>query len=135
MAAARRRPSSRRPRRPRAARPPASTRRPGRPGRPRPPVAYPRSRLRAAVERRSIGPLLLLRRLPRWLVGLALAALLLAGLAVAGPVGAALLLVVALLLAWVGYLSWPALQGPARVPRVVVVLLVLGAAAYQLARK
>ncbi len=87
------------------------------------------------MERRSIGPLLLLRRLPRWLVGLALAALLLAGLAVAGPVGAALLLVVALLLAWVGYLSWPALQGPARVPRLVVVLLVLGAAAYQLTRK
>jgi O-antigen ligase len=86
---------------------------------------------RRAVEQRSAAVLIYLRQLPRWLPPVVLAALLVAGLAVRGPVGAAALCVVAAFLAWLGYLSWPRLAGPGRLGRVAAVALLLGLAALQ----
>jgi len=49
---------------------------------------------------------LFLRQLPAWVVPLVLAALLIAGLALHGWLGAAALCVVAAFVGWLGYLSW-----------------------------
>ncbi len=87
---------------------------------------------RHAVERRSAVFLLFLRGLPRLvppLVALGVAA---AGLAVPGPVGAACLVVVAALLFWLAYLSWPAVPPAGRAVRVGAAVLVLVGAAAQL---
>lgn len=81
-----------------------------------------RSSLRGAVERRSVPVLAVLARQPRVLPALAVAALF-AGLLLLPPPGAAgCLVVLAGLLAWLGYLSWPALQPGARLVRVAVLL-------------
>jgi hypothetical protein len=89
---------------------------------------------RRSVEQRSAVPLLYLRHLPRWVPMIVLAALLVTGLAVPGPVGAAALCLVAAFLAWLGYLSWPRLAGAGRLGRVAAVALVLALAALQAAR-
>jgi hypothetical protein len=89
---------------------------------------------RRSVEQRSATPLVYLRHLPRWVPMIVLAALLVAGLAASGPVGAAALCLVAAFLAWLGYLSWPRLAGAGRAGRVVVVALLLALAAFQAAR-
>jgi hypothetical protein len=89
---------------------------------------------RRSVEQHSAVPLLYLRHLPRWVPMIVLAALLVTGLAVPGPVGAAALCLVAAFLAWLGYLSWPRLAGAGRLGRVAAVALVLALAALQAAR-
>jgi hypothetical protein len=89
---------------------------------------------RRSVEQRSATPLVYLRHLPRWVPMIVLAALLVAGLAASGPVGAAALCLVAAFLAWLGYLSWPRLAGAGRAGRVAVVALLLALAAFQAAR-
>lgn len=66
-----------------------------------------------------------LRALPRAVVPLLVIGLVAAGLLGPPVVGGVLLLVVALLLTWLSYLSWPAIQPPARAIRVVVVALVI----------
>jgi hypothetical protein len=86
------------------------------------------------MEQRSAVALVYLRHLPRWVPPIVLAVLLVAGLAVRGPVGAAALCVVAAFLAWLGYLSWPRLAGAGRLVRVAAVALLLALAAYQAAR-
>jgi uncharacterized RDD family membrane protein YckC len=134
VTADRRRPSSRKPRSPRAARPPqqpgrALSRGPVGSGRP---AAPPSGRARPRVERASATPLVLLTRAPRWLLAVVVAAVLVAGLAVRGPVGAALLLALGVFLAWLLALAWPALPPRGRWTRVAVVLIVLGAAGWQL---
>jgi hypothetical protein len=64
----------------------------------------------------------------------ALLALLIAGLIVAGIGGAVLLLVVAAVTAWLGYLSWPLVAGAGqRAMRVLVTLALIGYAAYKIA--
>lgn len=78
-------------------------------------------RTRRAVERHSAPLLLHIRRLPRWLVALGPLALLLAGLAAPGPFGSAALIALAVLLAWLGYVSWPSLRAPGRVLRLLAV--------------
>ena len=82
-----------------------------------------------AITRRSfeqrMGPLVvLLSGLPRAVPFLVVAALLVSGLLVQGAVGGVLLLVLALLLATLLALSWPALHPGPRVLRVAVVGLV-----------
>src|SRR5437867_12592668 len=62
---------------------------------------------RQAVERFSARPLVFLHRLPRWILLLAALALLITGFAVPGLIGAAALLLVAIFLGWLAYLSWP----------------------------
>jgi hypothetical protein len=86
--------------------------------------------LRRAVERWSATPLVYLHQLPRWVLPLALVALLLAGMLGTGWVGAAALLVLAALLGWLAYLSWPSTPLPGRLLRlgafIVLVLLAAG---------
>ena len=89
---------------------------------------------RRSLEQRSAVVLVYLGRLPRWIAPLAVAAFLVAGLAVRGPVGAAALCVVAAFVAWLGYLSWPRLAGAGRLGRVAAVLLLLALAGYQATR-
>ena len=90
--------------------------------------------IRLAVQRRSAAPLLYLRQLPAWLPPLVLAGLLVAGLALRGPAGAAALCVIAAFIGWLGYLSWPRLAGPGRAGRVAAVACVLALAVLQAVR-
>jgi O-antigen ligase len=87
------------------------------------PAAQPASGLRAAVERVSVGPLTRLTRLPRALPFLVVLGLLVAGIYVGGSVGAALLAVVVLLIAWLLYLGWPRMTTSERLARTAVLLL------------
>jgi uncharacterized YccA/Bax inhibitor family protein len=72
--------------------------------------------------------------LPRWLVPVILAILLVAGLVFSGPIGAALLGVLGLFLAWLVFLSWPALPTTTRIIRIVVVAGILAVAVLQATR-
>ena len=76
--------------------------------------------LRRAVETRSAAPLVFLFRLPRWVLPIALVALLLVGLAVPGLLGALAVLPVLGFVGWLAYLSWPSLGLRARLLRVAV---------------
>jgi uncharacterized protein DUF6703 len=87
------------------------------------------SGLRRRVERWSATPLVFLHQLPRWLLPVVLVALLLAGMLGTGWVGAAALLVLAALLGWLAYLSWPSTPPQGRLLRLAafVVLILLAA--------
>lgn len=85
--------------------------------------------LRRSLERRSGPVLVLLGRAPRAVPFLIVLALLVGGLALTGPAGGVLLLVLLAFAAWVTYLAWPALHPGPRVVRVVVLALLLAAAA------
>lgn len=87
------------------------------------PPAPPPSGLRAAVERVSVEPLTRVSRMPRAVPFLVLLALLVGGLFVGGAVGAALLAVVVLVVAWLLYLGWPRLTTSERLGRTAVLLL------------
>jgi hypothetical protein len=89
---------------------------------------------RQEVERRSATLLLYLRGLPRWLLPVVLAALLVAGLAVRGWGGAVALCLVAAFLAWLAFLSWPRAAAGGRLARAGAVALVLAIAAFQASR-
>ncbi|MEE2035607.1 hypothetical protein Q8791_00030 [Nocardiopsis sp. CT-R113] len=82
-------------------------------------------RLRRSVEERSAVPLVWLHQRPRWLAPLVLGALFIAGLAAPGFVGAACLLLVAAFFVWLAFLTWPSLTGQQKVPRVLMVGVVL----------
>lgn len=86
--------------------------------------AVPPSPARAKVERGSMPLLMRLAQLPRWLVVIVLLALVIAGLVLRGPAGAAVLLLVGALAAWLLVLSWPALGPGARSARVLVIVLI-----------
>ncbi|HZY26898.1 MAG TPA: DUF6703 family protein [Jiangellaceae bacterium] len=88
---------------------------------------------RGGLERASMPVLTRLSRAPRWLVGLAPAALLLGGLLAPAPWGPALLALVVLFLAWLLTLSWPKLEPRARVVRVGVTVLLLAVVVAQAA--
>lgn len=84
------------------------------------------STLRAAVERRSGTLLAWLSLRPRLLLpGVVLVLFLLAAL-LPPPLSTLCLLPVLLLAAWLTYLSWPVLDGRARVLRTVVLVLLVG---------
>lgn len=87
------------------------------------------SGVRRSVERWSATPLVFLHQLPRWVLPLVLVALLVAGMIGTGWVGATALLVLAALLAWLAYLSWPSMTPSGRALRLgaLVVLLLLAA--------
>jgi Family of unknown function (DUF6703) len=87
--------------------------------------------VRESVERLSLKPAAYLQQLPRWLPPVAIAALFIAGLAVPGWVGAALLLVVAAFVAWLGVLSWPALSAQGRLVRLAVPAALAALAVWQ----
>jgi hypothetical protein len=83
--------------------------------------------LRRAVERRSAFVIVFLRGLPRWLPGILVVGLLAGGLLLHGVPGAVLLAVIALLLIWLVFLSWPALPVLGRGVRLVVIALLIAA--------
>ena len=80
--------------------------------------------VRPQVERRSAPVLVWLSARPRWLLPVLAAALLIGGLSVPGPAALPLLALLALLLGWLSYLSWPALDPRSRVLRAAVLVLV-----------
>jgi hypothetical protein len=86
------------------------------------------SPLRTKVERRSAAVILFLRGLPRWLPGVGVLCLLGGGLLLPGLAGAALMMVVAAILLWLVYLSWPAVPAFGRLVRLLVVALLAAAA-------
>lgn len=77
------------------------------------------------LERASIPLLLALHRLPRWLFFLIVGGLLLAGLFLENAVGGVILLVLAVLLAWLGAVGWSHLTAPGRLLRLLTVGLLV----------
>lgn len=142
MTADNRRPSSRKPPRRRAVRPAGNPPRPVALNRPpvrrKPPVSPPaqarRRTARGRLEALSARPLIVMNGLPRWLMPVILAILLVAGLVISGPIGAALLGVLGLFLAWLVFLSWPALPATTRIIRIVIVAGILAVAVLQATR-
>ena len=89
---------------------------------------------RQAAERRSARPLVFLHQLPAWVAPLVLVVCLIAGLAWRGPGGAAALVVVAHVLAWLAAISWPRLAAGGRLGRTLAVVVMLGLAGWQATR-
>jgi hypothetical protein len=86
---------------------------------------------RAGLEKRSRTLLIRLAAVPRLLILLVALGWLLAGLFLPGPVGGALLLLLAGALTWLVALSWPVLTAAQRVLRSITVGIVV---AYAVAR-
>lgn len=86
------------------------------------------------MERRSAVLLVFLSRQPKLLLPLLSAALLIGGLALPTAYGVPLLLVLAVLVGWLSYLSWRVVPTAARVLRVVTVGLLLAAVVGRLPR-
>jgi hypothetical protein len=89
------------------------------------------SAFRHAVERRSAIVAVFLHRLPRAVPGLIVVGLVATGLLAPPVVSGVVLLVVAALLLWLVFLSWPAIPAQARALRTVVIAIVV---AYALSR-
>lgn len=83
------------------------------------------SGVRAGIERRSATPLVFLHRLPRAVLPIVVAALLVAGLTASGWVAAIPLLLLAVALGWFAYLSWPTLDPLGRMMRVLLLVVLL----------
>ena len=94
--------------------------------RPRPFLTPGGSPFRHAVERRSAVIAVFLSRLPRALPGLVVIGLVAGGLLAPPPYDGVILLLVAALLTWLVFLSWPAIRLPAKAIRVAVIALVIG---------
>ena len=88
---------------------------------------------RGRVERASAPALLWLSSKPTFLLPVITVALLVVGLASSAPVGVPVLLLLALTVGWLSYVSWPAVVGVQRVLRVVTVGLLVAAALGRLA--
>ena len=101
----------------------ATSGRPGTPADRSVPAAVPgtpgASETRQAVERFSARPIVFLQHLPRWMLLLVVLGLLISGFFVPGVIGAVALLLVAIFLGWLAYLSWPRINLSGRVLRVI----------------
>lgn len=98
---------------------------------------YQATGARAAIERASMPALARLAKLPTWLPMVAVAALILVGaflggplvddgsLRIAGVVGLGLIALALLGLGWLLYLSWPHLTSSLRLMRIAVLALLL----------
>jgi hypothetical protein len=80
--------------------------------------------LRRTVERASAPVLLWLSSRPRFLLPALVAVLLVGGLAAPAAYGLPMLAVLTLLLGWLSYLSWPALDARARLLRAAMMALI-----------
>ena len=80
--------------------------------------------LRRSVERRSAPVLLWLSSRPKVLLPALVVVLLVGGLAAPPAYGVPMLLGLGLLLLWLSYLSWPALEGQARMLRAAMLALI-----------
>ena len=81
--------------------------------------------LRGRIERRSAPALLWFSSRPKVVLPALTVLLLLVGLVAPTPVGVPVLFVLALLIGWLSYLSWPVVSRSGRAVRVVMVALVL----------
>jgi hypothetical protein len=97
-------------------------------------VPQPAPGLRGKVERASAPVLLWLSARPKFLIPVLTAALLLGGLTAPLAVGVPLLLLLLVVVGWLSYLSWPAVQGAQKVVRLTTVGLVLAALVLRLTR-
>ena len=73
-----------------------------------------------------------LTRLPRLVPFLIMVALLVGGMLIGGPAGFVLMALAAVFVAWVLYLSWPALSSSERIMRLAVLLVAVALAVVQL---
>src|SRR5260370_42113845 len=89
--------------------------------------------LRAAIERRSAVPLVYVHHLPRWVLPLAMVGLLAIGMLGTGLLGGVALVLLAAVIGWLGYLSWPSDDLPGRLLRVAMLVFLLTFAAGPLA--
>jgi Membrane-bound serine protease (ClpP class) len=92
------------------------------------------SERRRAVERFSARPLVFLHQMPRWALLLIVLGLLISGFAVPGLIGAVALLLVAILLGWLAYLSWPSINASGRVLRVIALACMVAIVVWQAGR-
>jgi Family of unknown function (DUF6703) len=92
------------------------------------------SSTRRALERASARYVAYLHQLPRWLLPMVTAALLVLGLAARGWPGAIALVLVAAFLSWLAALSWPALPARSRLLRAATIACLLAVAAFQAVR-
>lgn len=89
----------------------------------------PTSPTDSLLVRLSRRPLVVLHGAPRWLIVVVMALALVAGLILPEPftvLGGALLLLVALLLAWLLALAWPVLNASSRLVRIFAVVSLAG---------
>ena len=86
------------------------------------------------MERFSARPLVFLHQLPRWILLLIVLGLLISGFAVPGLIGAVALLLVAILLGWLAYLSWPSINASGRVLRVTALACMVAIVVWQARR-
>ncbi|MBA2414345.1 MAG: hypothetical protein H0V64_00270 [Geodermatophilaceae bacterium] len=86
------------------------------------------SPLRQSVEARSVTALQALSAVPKWAVFLAVLAVVVGGLLLTGLPALLLLGGLALLLGWLAYLAWPALEPGQRLLRLLTVVLVAASA-------
>jgi hypothetical protein len=109
--------------RPGGQRPRGNPARSGPPADTRPALAVPvtpgASETRQAVERVSARPLFFLVHLPKWVPMVVALGLLITGFIVPGLLGAAALLLVAIFLGWLAYMSWPRINTSGRIMRVI----------------
>ena len=84
----------------------------------------PTSSARRTLEVKSAGPLLVLHRMPRWLIPVIMAVLMLLGLFIEAAWAGIFILAIAVFLAWLLALSWPVILPSSRVFRVIVILVV-----------
>lgn len=96
------------------------------PGTRTPPPARAGS-VRAKAERHTALPLIYLTRLPRWVPFLVVLVLAIVALFAPGIGGAAALFVLAVLFAWLAYVSWPALTASGRTLRLAAVGMIIAA--------
>lgn len=85
----------------------------------------PADREPTPLERFSAPLLVLLSRIPRWLLIVIVLALTFGGLLIDSALGGVLLLVMALFLVWLAIIGWPRLSATGRVLRLLTVGLVV----------
>ena len=86
------------------------------------------SPLRASVERRSATIVVWLATLPRLVPISAAAALFLIAILAGGVVGGLVLLVIAAIMGWISFLSWPSVPPVLRVVRMLILIGVIAVA-------
>ena len=82
------------------------------------------SQARRTLEVKSAGPLLILHRLPRWLIPIIMAVFLLLGLLIDQAWAGIFILAIAGFLAWLLALSWPVILTGSKIFRTIVIVVV-----------
>jgi hypothetical protein len=90
-------------------------------------VPQPAPGLRGRVERASAPALLWLSARPKFLLPVTTVVLLVVGLAAPTPVGVPVLVLLVLLISSLSYLSWPVVEGAARLLRLATIGLLIAA--------